>query len=183
MSNLDTALEYAEQVLGTPYGWWSDGDVPEGPPAWAVNEHSPDPQVVLNSTCFCAGVPNLMLRSVGKIVPISFPGGERWDGGRLAYGDYYWNYSEWFDIQKALRGDYPRGTLIGRYFTWERNSWGDRGHVAVLLEDGWVLQSFDGGGGWPGVNWDWHIKDSHAGWYYEYAVLPWNWINYEGDEF
>ena len=183
MSNLDTALEYAEQILGAPYGWWIDGPVPDGAPAWATNAPPPHPSEVNASSCFCAGVPNLMLRSVGKVVPYTHWGEELWDGGCLAYGNYFWAYSEPFSIAKALSGEYPKGTLIGRYFTWDRNAWGDQGHVAVLLENGWVLQSYDAGGGSPGVNWDAQIKDSHAGWYYEYAVLPENWINYQGDEF
>jgi len=181
VSNFDTALGYAEQILGTWYGWWRGGPVPDEEPAWAINKPPPDPQYVYARSCFCAGLTNLMRRSVGKIVPPS--GGALYDGGTLAYGEYFYHWSEWFDIYKALNGLYPHGTLIGRYFDWDRLP-SDQGHVAVLLDGGWVLQSYDGGGGPPGVNWDTRIKDSHAGWYYEYAVLPENWINYEGwDEF
>ena len=182
MSNLDTALGYIEQTLGTPYGWWRGGPVPDEEPAWAINGPPPEPWYVKERTCFCAGVANLMRRSVRKRVPDS-GGGVLYDGGTLAYGEYFWNYSEWFDIHKALTGGYPRGTLIGRYFSKDRLP-SDQGHVAILLRDGWVLQSYDAGGGLPGVNWDVHISDSHAGWYYEWACLPENWIEYEGwDEF
>lgn len=178
VSNLNTALEYTEQILGTPYGWWSTDEVPSGSPAWAENAPAPYPEEVLASSCFCAGLTNLMLRSVGKDVPhnnsAEYSGGP-YDGGCLAYGDYFYNWSEEFSIDKALSGGYPHGTLIGRYFDWDRYyADGDEGHVAVLLNGVWVCQSYPA----AGVSWDVHISDSNAGGYYHYAVFPEYWINY-----
>jgi predicted chitinase len=168
------AIDYGLSIVGAPYVWWLDGPVPSGSPAWAVNEAPPPPEKVVAEGCFCAGVPNLMLRAVGKSIPTL--GDELYDGGCLAYGEYYSDVAEPFEIDE----DYPEGTLIGRYFTWERSAKGDQGHVAVVLEDGYLLQSYDGdGNGYPGVNTDAHISDSHAGYFYEYAVRPWNWLGQE----
>jgi hypothetical protein len=69
---------------------------------------------------------------------------------------------------------YPAGTLIGRYY---RNTY-DQGHVAVVLANGRVLQSFANarGGRWPGVNSTYTVAQSHDGGYYEYAVRPKDWL-------
>lgn len=169
------AIDYGLSIVGAPYVWWMDGPVPDRSPAWAENAPPPPPEEVVNEGCFCAGVANLLLRVVGRELPTL--GNELYDGGCLAYGDYYYNVAEPFDINQ----DYPLGTLIGRYFTWERSANGDQGHVAVVLEDGYLLQSYDAGGGYPGVNTDAHIVDSHAGYFYEYAVRPENWLGEEVD--
>ena len=173
------AIDYGLRIVGAPYVWWTDGPVPDRSPAWAENAPPPPPEEVIAEGCFCAGVPNLLLRVVGREIPTL--GNYLYDGGCLSYGQYYWDQggAEEFDINE----DYPEGTLIGRYFTWERSASGDQGHVAVVLENGYLLQSFDGDGyGYPGVNADVHITDSHAGYYYEYAVRPENWIGPVEDE-
>jgi len=155
-----------------------DGPVPDRGPAWAENALPPSPEEVIAEGCFCAGVPNLLLRAVGQEIPTL--GDELYDGGCLAYGEYYSAVAEAFDPNE----DYPEGTLIGRYFTWDRLANGDQGHVAVVLEGGYLLQSYDGdGNGYPGVNTDAHITESHAGYYYEYAVRPENWLGPEEDPY
>lgn len=171
------AIEYGLSFVGAPYIWWMDGPVPDRSPAWAENGPPPSPEEVINEGCFCAGVPNLLLRFVGRELPTL--GNELYDGGCLAYGEYYAGVTEAFDIN----AEYPQGTLIGRYFTWERSANGDQGHVAVVLEGGYLLQSYDGDGyGYPGVNANDHIADSHAGYYYEYAVRPEYWLGLDEDE-
>ncbi len=37
--------------------------------------------------------------------------------------------------------------------------------------------------GRPDLNRDTWLSESHRRWYYHRDVMPWNWINYEGDEF
>ena len=170
------AIDYGLSIVGAPYVWWMDGPVPDRSPAWAENAPPPPPEEVINEGCFCAGVPNLMLRAVGRELPTL--GNELYDGGCLAYGEYYSGVAEPFDVNE----DYPEGTLIGRYFTWDRSAQGDQGHVAVVLANGYLLQSYDAGGGYPGVNTDVHIVDSHAGYLYEYAVRPENWLGQEEEE-
>jgi hypothetical protein len=157
-TNVSRALAYGKSLIGTPYGWWYSGGIPAGEPMWAASGAPPSYIGAAN----CAGLTNLMLRSVGKDVPGY--------GGTGSYGDYYWDVSEYFDPNR----DYPPGTLIGRYF---RDSY-DQGHVAVVIEGGYVLQSYPDyyGGSYPGVNDWWTVAESHDGYYYEYAVLPQNWL-------
>ncbi len=173
-------IEYGLSFVGAPYVWWMDGPVPDRGPAWAENGPPPSPEEVIYEGCFCAGVPNLLLRFVGREIPTL--GDELYDGGCFAYGQYYDYYgvAEPFDLNQ----DYPEGTLIGRYLDWGRlEADNDQGHVAVVLEGGYLLQSYDGdGNGYPGVNADAHITDSHAGYYYEYAVRPENWLGEEEEE-
>lgn len=169
-----TAIGYGLSIVGAPHVRWTDGPVPDRSPAWAVNEPPPPPKEVVAEGCFCAGVPNLMLRAAGREIPAL--GDELYDGGCFAYGEYFADVAEAFDIN----AEYPAGTLIDRHFSWERLANGDQGHVAVVLDDGYLLQSYDGdGAGYPGVNADVHIVDSHAGFYYEYAVRPENWLGEE----
>lgn len=54
----------------------------------------------------------------------------------------------------------------------------DQGHVAVVLANGHVLQSYADafGGAYPGVNDDWTVAESDAGYFYEYYVLPEDWL-------
>ena len=150
------AVEYGLSVVGAPYVWWTDGLVPDRGPAWAEDAPPSSPEEVIVEGCFCAGVPNLLLRAAGE--EISTLGAELYDGGCLAYGEYYSSVAEEFDIN----ANYEPGTLIGRYFTWNRLVNGDQGHVAVVLEDGYLLQSYDGDGyGYPGVNTDAHIWNGY----------------------
>jgi hypothetical protein len=156
------AIEYGLSVRGAPYVWWTEGEVPAGSPAWAENAPPPPPEEVIAQGCFCAGVPNFLLRAVGKEIPGYQEGDEPYDGGTLAYGEYYADVAEPFDESQV----YPPGTLIGRYFSWDRLAYGDQGHVAVVLEDGYLLQSYDADRyGNPGVNTNDHINDSGLGYY------------------
>jgi hypothetical protein len=94
---------------------------------------------------------------------------------------YYTGFDEAFNLAKAKKWarDTRSGVLIGRAY----QSVFAQGHVAILLPSGFVLQSFDGGGGWPGLNWDFTIEQSHDGGFYTRMVHPANWIDYKGDEF
>lgn len=161
-NNVSRAIAYGKSLIGTPYGWWYSGGIPAGEPMWAAS--GPPPSYI--GATNCAGLTNLMLRYVGKEVPGY--------GGTGSYGDYYWDVSEYFDPTR----DYPPGTLLGRYY---RDAY-DQGHVAVVIEGGYVLQSYANsyGGSYPGVN-DWStVAASHDGYYYEYAVLPQNWLGGTG---
>jgi hypothetical protein len=69
------------------------------------------------------------------------------------------------------------GVLIGRCF--RGSTLAGQGHVAILLPDGKVLQSFQmGPNGEPGLNTDYIIEKSHAGNYYEVMAHPEAWINH-----
>jgi hypothetical protein len=158
--NVARALAYGKQLVGTPYGWWYSGGIPAGEPMWAAPGAAPAVGSVTATNC--AGLTNLMLRAIGKEVP--------GHGGTGSYGEHYRAVSETFDPGR----DYPPGTLLGRYY---RDVY-DQGHVAVVIEGGYVLQSYADayGGTYPGVNDWWTVAQSHAGYYYEYAVLPDDWL-------
>jgi hypothetical protein len=165
--NVRRALDYGKSVVGTNYGWWFSGPLPAGAPMWTAAGPEPSASFVRSQSTNCAGLTNLLLRSVGKAIP-SDPWAGR--GGTGAYGRYYAKVAQKFNVN----ANYPAGTLIGRYF---RNTY-DQGHVAVILENGHVLQSYANcrGCAAPGVNTWSTLAQSHAGYFYEYAVLPQDWL-------
>ena len=70
------------------------------------------------------------------------------------------------------------GVLVGR--SYRCDSLAGQGHVAILLPDGKVLQSFQfGADGEPGLNAEYTIEESHAGGYYEIMVHPKDWIDHD----
>lgn len=114
-----------------------------------------------------------MLRKIGREIPTK--GNPLYDGGTVAYRDYYKAKGV---LQKFVHGKrYPEGTLVGRAFRDSR----DQGHVAIVLANGNVLQSYDAGGGKPGVNSDVTLAASDAGGYYEWAVPVEGWIGPLGE--
>jgi hypothetical protein len=176
-SRFDAALEWINPLVGKmPYGLWTGGPVPSGSPAWAINAPPPSRSYLARNRIFCAGVPNLMLRFVGKRVPTY--GNPYYDGGMVAYWSYFDGFHQPFDLHAVRRGD----LLLRRYRNVE-----DQGHVAVALGDGadaLLLQSYwSHGDGLPGLNKLITVRTSHAGYYYERIVRVNNWINYRGDEF
>ncbi|MBI4512396.1 MAG: C40 family peptidase [Deltaproteobacteria bacterium] len=163
--NVEKALDYAMQLVGGPYVWWTSGPLGDGPPAWAKDAKVPEASHARSKGMFCAGLTNLMLRKVGKEIPHA-PGAF---GGTVAYGLYYKKVAKKFDANAS----YPAGTLVGRYF----RSVKDQGHVAVVLGDGRVLESNSNrfGSPYPGVNTSKRLKNWRPS-YYEYAVLPEDWL-------
>lgn len=176
-SRFDAALEWINPLVGKmPYGLWTGGCVPSGPPAWATNAPAPPRSYLRGKRIFCAGVPNLMLRFVGKRVPTY--GNDCYDGGMVAYWSYFDGFHQSFDLQAVRRGD----LILRRYRNVE-----DQGHVAVALGDGGdahLLQSYwSHGDGLPGLNKLISVSTSHSVVHYERIVRVNNWINYRGDEF
>ncbi len=160
------AIAYGESVIGAPYVWWKGGPLPKKAPMWTADGPPPDAAVVRKEGTNCAGLTNLMLRAIGKRVPHVKELGQ---GGTLVYAKYYEKVAQKFDVDRK----YPAGTLIGRHYR-DVNS---QGHVAVVLANGHVLQSIPN----EGVNKTYTVKQSHGKGYYEYAVLPKDWLG-EGDK-
>ena len=175
------ALAYLDEIVGARYSWWTGGKVPDGAPAWAKNGPPPPPADVRGTSCFCAGVTNLARRAVGLEIP--HLGNRDYDGGVVAYlgstaaaprgfprQGYFEKHGRQreFDLKEARRP----WTLIGRKY---RNV-EDQGHVAIVLPNGKVLQSYDTGGGRPGVNKDVTLERSHSGGYYEVMVHAEDWL-------
>lgn len=161
--NVKTAITYGTSLIGTQYGWWKGGELNTCEAMWNDNNKVPDTIPSVS----CAGLTNLMLRQCGLRLPESKLGGV---GGTMAYYDYYnaLGKTHKFCNQKDL----PNGTLIGRKYT----DVNDQGHVGVIVyKNGkmYVLQSFPE----EGVNDKYTLGESHAGYYYEYYVLPEDWLN------
>lgn len=190
MSRLQKCLNYIWPAVDKArYGWWTSGHVPAKAPAWADNAPPPPIQDVIATSIFCMGVPNLMLRVLGKEIP--HLGDLNYDGGTVAYfgatgddpnipkRDGYFKIKgveRPFDLKVAKANP---GTLIGRKYRTPSNTQDSRkgqGHGAVTLDNGRLVQSFDTGGGKPGLNAGATIEDSHAGWFYEVMILPEDWL-------
>lgn len=170
-SGVELALAYGLSLVGTPYGWWYDGPLPEEAPMWTAEGPPPPVEVVRGESANCTGLTNLMLRALGRPLPDSDEGGR---GGTFSYHAALAAVAQPFDVTR----DYPAGTLLGRAY---RDTI-DQGHVAVVLPDGHVLQSFafERDGTTPGVNTTYTIAESDDGGFYEYAVLPASWLGEDG---
>jgi len=179
--NEKKAWDYLSKVVGTRYTWWRSGIVPARGPAWGTNGPPPSPAEIKAEGCFCAGVATLARRAVG--LPVPTLGNEDYDGGVVAYfgstnaappdfprQGYFEKHGKQrpFDLKEARRP----WTLIGRKY---RNV-NDQGHVAIVIPGGKVLQSYDEGGGRPGVNDDIALEQSNKGGYYEVMVFAEDWL-------
>lgn len=179
----DRAWRYLSPAVNkTRYVYWRSGVVPPRSPAWAENGPPPRIQDVVRDGAFCAAVATLIRRELGLEVP--HLGDENFDGGVVAYvGATNPAPRDWarqgyfarrgvlkdFDLAEAKRR--PWTLLLRRY-----RDVSDQGHVAVSFPGGRVLQTYDGGNGWPGLNTDATIERSHAGGYYEFMVAPEDWL-------
>jgi len=187
-TNFAEGYKYVMQLIDRMKYWvWSSGPVPDGEGAYAVNRPLPPVDQLKGKKIFCAGVPNLFRRAAGKRIPTR--GNDLYDGGIAAY--FYtsaWSLGPGFfsgvdvPFQLATAKKWARetgsGVLIGR--SYRSNSLAGQGHVAILLPDGKVMQSFMfGTDGAPGLNTDYTIEQSHAGGYYEIMVHPKDWINHD----
>jgi len=170
------------------YWVWAGGHVPEGEGAYAVNKAIPPADQLKGRRIFCAGVPNLIRRAAGKSIPTR--GNTLYDGGIAAYfytsafgglgPGFFSGVDVPFNLATAKKWarETGSGVLIGRCY--RGNTLAGQGHVAILLPDGKVLQSFQmGADGEPGLNTDFTIEKSHAGGYYEVMAHPKAWINHD----
>lgn len=100
----------------------------------------------------------------------AIPRSGQYYGGTMAYWPFYEGVAEPFDPNE----DYPDMTLLLRRF----RSWGtDEGHVAMLIYVNGrktVMQSYANAYGdvEPGCTVDVPLEASHAGYFYERAVVP-----------
>lgn len=182
-------IEYIEPMIhyGMPYYVWPGGGVPDGQGAYAYNGPAPAHSYLRGKSIFCAAVATLALRLDGKRVPIAQRQSPQYDGGVAAYfgsptlpqigAGYFTGYTQRFDYNRAL--SWARETrqivLLGRKYTGVQLA--NHGHVALLLPSGYVLQSNYG----DGLNWNYTLAQSHAGYYYTEMAHPSMWLEYDGD--
>jgi GH25 family lysozyme M1 (1,4-beta-N-acetylmuramidase) len=186
-TNFAQGYKYVMQLNDrTNYWVWSSGPVPDGEGAYAVNKPLPSVNQLKGKRMFCAGVPNLFRRAAGKSVPTR--GNPLYDGGVAAYWytpafgglgpGFFSSVDVPFHLPTAKKwaAESGSGVLVGRIY--RNNTLSGQGHVAIVLPDGKVLQSFQfGADGEPGLNDNYTIEQSHDGGYYEVMVHPKDWIN------
>jgi GH25 family lysozyme M1 (1,4-beta-N-acetylmuramidase) len=173
------------------YWVWTSGPVPDGEGAYASNRPLPPAKQLKGQRIFCAGVPNLFRRAAGKSIPTR--GNPLYDGGVAAYfytsafgglgPGFFSGVDVPFNLARAKKWarQTRSGVLIGRHF--RGNTLAGQGHVAILLPDGKVLQSFQfGPNGEPGLNTQFTIEKSHSGNFYEIMAHPEAWINHNKNQ-
>jgi GH25 family lysozyme M1 (1,4-beta-N-acetylmuramidase) len=185
-------FKYVMQLNNHMKYWvWSSGSVPDGEGAYASNRPLPPAKQLKGQRIFCAGVPNLFRRAAGKSIPTR--GNALYDGGVAAYfytsafgglgPGFFSGVDVKFDLARAKKWarETRSGVLIGRHF--RGNTLAGQGHVAILLPDGKVLQSFQfGANGEPGLNTDFTIEKSNAGHFYEIMAHPEAWIDHNKNQ-
>ncbi|HET7272798.1 MAG TPA: hypothetical protein VFI90_17130, partial [Rubrobacter sp.] len=188
-TNFARGFKYVMQLNNHMKYWvWSSGPVPDGEGAYATNKPLPPANQLKGKRIFCAGVPNLFRRAAGKSIPTR--GNNLYDGGIAAYfytsafgglgPGFFTGVDVKFDLPKAKKWarETRSGVLIGRCY--RGATLAGQGHVAILLPDGKVMQSYQTGlDGEPGLNTDATIEKSNAGNYYEVMVHPSAWINHD----
>lgn len=160
---IEKTIHFSKRLIGSKYVWWLDGPLSDGPPNWSSNSKVPPIEVVKRLGTNCTGLTNLMLRFSLKNIP-SHPENSDWDGGIEAY--YFTYFDKFVKFSDSI--SWPKGTLLFRRY---RNL-KDQGHVAVVIENNKLIQSYHP----VGVDDSVDISDSHFGYYYELALLPENWI-------
>src|SRR5215212_7146082 len=77
-------FKYVMQLNNRMKYWvWSSGPVPDGEGAYAVGKPLPPVDQLKGKRIFCAGVPNIVRRAAGKIIPTR--GNALYDGGIASY--------------------------------------------------------------------------------------------------
>lgn len=170
------------------YWVWTSGNVPDGEGAYAANRPLPPAEELKGKRIFCAGVPNIFRRAAGKVIPnrnnLNFDGGIAAYFHTSAFGGLGPGFFSGVDVPfklataKKWARETGSGVLVGRCY--RNNTLAGQGHVAIVLPDGKVLQSFQfGHDGEPGLNTKYTLEQSHAGWLYEVMVHPNAWINHD----
>ena len=136
-SIIDSVLEYAKTLIGTPYRWHKEGDSIQGNDKfWATNaQHITREQINTTNKCIvCTGLINLMRR----FLKLSIPGAD--GNGPDDYRTFPGTTGTWFHYLSEkgrlesldITRKYPKGTLLLRDFGSVDK---DQGHVAVLIDE------------------------------------------------
>lgn len=163
--NILDRLKYGFSIIGSPYVWWVGENISSESPFWASDSVPPNSKYVLKNGCNCAGLVNLILRDNGIEIPSGLDA--KWRGGVKSYVDFFRKDLVKFDSNKK----YPIGSLLLRDF----RSVDDQGHLAIIISNDKLLQSYPEGGVSDQIS----IEDSHNGFYYEYVVMSNIWLQNE----
>jgi cell wall-associated NlpC family hydrolase len=137
------ALKYINDLIGTPYSWWKEGDaLTSAAPFWVDTTLPPPASLVHAAGCNCAGFLNLICR----ILEIPIPGSNdtTLEDIKTLGGTYGWFES--LQIQGKLVPiqtfptllEIPSGSVLIRNFETEM----EQGHVAIVIEPGQIAHSW-----------------------------------------
>ncbi len=163
-SSMQKAISYALELekYKPVYKWWHEGDDCRKPGFWGAAGPAPPANTV--KAMFCAGLINLMLRRIGNSPPKN---GGIYDGGTRSYMLGYRNVMKPFKLSECRRGDVA-------FRDFQTGGYSDQGHIGLCLggADDPILQSFSNGypSVEPGLNKDWTLRESHAGWFYKWRI-------------
>jgi cell wall-associated NlpC family hydrolase len=176
MVKIEDILKYAKSLVGLKYTWWKSGSTTKDKHPFYVDAIPTKTYIKKNGIC-CAGLINIMRQKAGYEVP----GIGIYKGGTYSWYKYLKKKKvlEKFDDNK----NYPLGTLFLRKY---RNA-EDQGHVSVYIKKGKIPKkplygeiihayAEDENGGKVGIT---SLGASHftlKNGYYEYAILPKNWL-------
>lgn len=173
---MEEMLRFAESLIGIKYTLWQGGDLSKDIYPFYVNE-IPSIEYIKQNGINCAGFINLLRLKSGMNVP----GSGEFKGGTFSWFNYFQdkNCLEVFDYKVR----YPIGTLLLRKY----RSVDDQGHLAVLYEldknklwvNDKIIHSFydeNNGNGKVGISKLGHSHYCIPEGYYEYIILPENWI-------
>ncbi len=171
------------------YYLWPGGVVPDEGGAGASNQNPKPIRYYIDfGRVFCAWVPNMMLRSVGKRVPKAQFQSNLYDGGIAAYwgsssfpqigSGYFAGYMASFDLETAMKWAYDDRIPVLCGWRYVNASSTSQGHVFQIFPSGWILESAFG----AGLRWI-RPGDSPLVRYATVMVRGHNWIEYSGDRF
>ena len=170
MMNFTNLEAYIQELVGTKYVWWREGDDVTGTaPFYAENAGVIAAERIKAEGCNCAGFLNLICRFMGVKIPgIS-------EKIPMAGGTYVWfsylqerGLLESFDASQT----YPPGTIILRDYVDPE----DQGHITFMVSGGRLAHS----GSENGIQVDESVQISHnwiEGGYYTHVCLPDAFIN------
>jgi len=175
-------LKVAKSLIGTKYTWWT-GDGKDSDDFFYVNE-IPSIKCIKNKGIACTGLINILRQSVGSKIPES---STAFRGGTEFWYKYLRSKKvlEKFDYTKQ----YPLGTLFLRKY----KNIKDQGHVAVFYKKykaspsktlyGEIIHAYADDshptGGQVGTSifgYSHFYEGGGREGYYEYAILPGNWL-------
>ena len=173
---MDSIMNFAKSLLGVKYVLWKGESFYENIYPFYVKQ-IPSLEYIKKNGINCAGFINLLRQKSG----LTIPGKEhKYKGGTDSWYKYFEenNKLKTFDY----RENYPIGTLFGRKY----RGINDQGHLAVLYEidkDGlWlnnkIIHSYyeKKNKGKVGITTLGYSHYSKENGYYEYAVLPEDWL-------
>ena len=130
-----SAITYAKSLINVPYRWYDESIDIANPDDqfWCKSGPAPDAKAIIleDKSIVCTGLINLMRRHLWRSVPKH----DTCPGGTVAWVNYLSkkNCLKPIDINAV----YPAGTLlIKKYENAE-----DQGHVAVMLEDSYMIHA------------------------------------------